>query len=134
MAGRAGMVLDTGDGLRFVSAREAGWVVPSEAVVPVPGMVLPAVGLVLTEERVATALRVGTVDAGHMVVCDTESGWVALMGARVTATGLFCEAEDGVGVVHHGQVVLELDVRGLTLDVEAAIWRAAWPAGEERLS
>jgi len=133
MAGRAGMVLDTGECLRFVSAREAGWVVPSEAVVPVPGLVLPAVGLVLTEDRVATALRVGTVDGGHMVVCETEGGWVALMGARVVATGVFSEADDGAGVVHRGQVARALDVHGLTLDVEAAIWRAAWPTGEERL-
>ncbi len=117
------MVLDTGDAFRFLPASIASLVAPAESIVPVPGLASPAIGLVLTDERVATVLQVGTMDTGHMVVCEIEGGWVALVGAWVIATGTFEASTDGEGVLWEGVVATDLDVRSLTLEVEASIWR-----------
>jgi hypothetical protein len=125
MTNRGGIVLDTGDAFRFLPASIAALVAPAETIVPVPGLASPAVGLVLTDERVATALQVGTKDTEHMVVCEIEGEWVALVGAWVIATGTFEASMDGFGVLWAGVVAQDLDVRSLTLDVEASIWRTS---------
>lgn len=118
-------MIDTGEAFRFLPASIAALVASTETIVPVPGLASPAVGLVLTDERVATVLQVGTRDSGHMVVCEIEGGWVALVGAWVIATGTFEASTDGLGVVWGGVVATDLDVRSLTLDVEASIWRTS---------
>ena len=107
-------------------------VVPAATVVPVPGLVTPAVGLVLTEDRVATVLRIGSHESRHMIVCDIDGGSVALDGARVLATGVFPEAQGGCAVLWQGLTAEDLDVRALTVEVEEAIWRAGALGQDER--
>mgnify|MGYP007112016235 FL=1 len=126
----AGMVLDAGESWWFVSAQEAQGIAPAEPVLPVPGMVPPAIGLVLTEEQVATALQVGSAPASDMIMCMTQGGPVALFGARVVATGVF-ELTEGQ-VKFQNKSARLLDVRQLTFDIEAALWRAARLGEQER--
>jgi len=127
---RGGIVLETGGAYRFLPAGVAGTVVPTAPVVPVPGLAAPAVGLVLTEDRVATVLQVGSLASDHMIICEIHGGSVALAGARVVATGVFPASEEGV--IWDGVSADELDVLALTLEVEAAIWRAGGLGQDER--
>lgn len=130
MVARGGIVLETGRGHRFLPAEVATAVVPAATVVPVPGLAWPAVGLVLTEDRVATVLQVGSLGSEHMIVCQIDGGSVALAGARVVATGVF--SGDDEGVEWQGMRAEGLDVRALTREAEASIWRASGLGGEEK--
>ena len=131
MAARGGIVLQTGRGHRFLPAEVATAVVPAATVVPVPGLAWPAVGLVLTEDRVATVLQVGSLSSDHMIICEIDGGSVALAGARVVATGMFV-ACGNAGVEWEGHRADDLDVRSLTRQVEASIWRAGGLRAEEK--
>ncbi|PIE05989.1 MAG: hypothetical protein CSA75_01885 [Sorangium cellulosum] len=134
MDDKGGIVLDTGGAYRFLPASVVANVTPAEPIVPVPGLQAPAIGLVMTEDRVATALCIGSHCSEHMVVCRVEGGWVALHGARVVATGLFPRTKDGAEAVEwNGETAEVLNVGALTVEVEEAIWRAAGASEHERL-
>jgi len=127
-----GIVVESGERYWFIPASVASTVVPAALVVPVPGLVAPAVGLVLTEDRVATVLQIGRLESEHMIMCGVDGGSVALSGARVVATGVFPASEDSQGVFWRGHLAHALDVRAWTRYAEAAIWRAQGPGNDER--
>lgn len=133
MGTTGGIVLQTSEGFLFLPASVASSVVSATTVVPVPGLVPPAIGLVLTDDRVATVLRIGSYPSEHMIICEIDGGSVALQGAKVIATGTFATIDDGTSDVVWREVrAKHLDVRALALEVEEAIWIAGGATGDER--
>lgn len=123
MIEQGGMVFDAGDDLRFVPSSIAIAVVLGTPVVPVPGLVLPALGLTLADDRVVTVLRAGTASSGDLVLCDIEGVVVAIAGVRVLATGKFPSAGEQ-DVVWKDGVAKHMDIRALYFEAEQAIWSA----------
>jgi hypothetical protein len=124
-ATRGGLVIRSQLGLRFIPSEIAASVTWLTAIVPVPGLVPPAVGIAVADDRVATVISVGEEPGGEAIVCEVDGGWVALMGARVLATGRFDESVDfGDCIEWEGETVETIDLRGLMIAAETAIWRA----------
>ncbi len=121
---RGGLLIETGLGTRFVPATTARTVAPFTAPAPVPGFALPAMGVAVIDERVATVLLVGETSGG-VILCETQAGWVALAGARIVGCGTFPPRTDGApGVWFEGGDVEELDLDALLIEAERAMWRA----------
>jgi hypothetical protein len=124
-AARGGLVIHSRLGVRFVPAEIAASVTWLAGVVPVPGLVPPAVGIAVADDRVATVISIGEEPGTEAIVCEVDGGWVALTGARVLATGRFDGASDGSDCVRwDGEVIEPIDLRGLMIAAETAIWRA----------
>ena len=125
MREQGGMVFDAGDGLRFVASSIAMTVARRSPVVPVPGLVPPAMGLTLADDRVVTVLRAGNAVSDDLVLCDIDGVVVAIAGVRVLATGTFRVAEgDDRDVLWNDRVARHLDVRALYFEAEQAVWSA----------
>jgi hypothetical protein len=123
MAEQGGMVFDAGDGLRFLPIAIA--VTLGSRIVPVPGLVAPAMGLTLADDLVVTVLRAGTVVSSDLVLCDIDGVMAAISGVRVLATGRFpVSPEQDRDVIWEDRVAKHLDVRALYFEAEQAVWSA----------
>lgn len=119
---RGGLVVQTSWGPQFIPSSTARTVAPWTAPLPVPGLAPPALGVTVIEDRVATVLKVGR-ELRETILCETEAGWVALAGARVVAWGSFPLLPDGSSVAWDGREVQQLDLDGLLVEAERALWR-----------
>jgi hypothetical protein len=122
---RGGLVISTRAGRRFVPAEVAVSITLIPGIVPVAGLVPPAVGIAMTEDRVVTVLSVGEEPGDEAIVCEVDGGWVALNGGRVLACGRFNEVAEADDCIDwNGEVVESIDLAGLLVAAETAIWRA----------
>ncbi len=120
--GRGGLIINTSWGLRFVAAQAAIGMVPAGPVVSVPGLMEPALGIALAEDRVVTVFAVGPALQQPMIVCEVQAGAVALAGAVVLACSAFEALPGSNGVKWQGQPVEPLDVEAIAALAEAAAW------------
>jgi hypothetical protein len=124
MSDRGGLVVRTSAGLRFVPAEHIRAVITLGTISPVPGLPRPALGVTMAEGRVLTVLRIDEAGARETVgiICDLEGDAVVLAAEEVLSAGVF--PSESSGVRHGGEVAVELPVRALYADIEAALWSA----------
>lgn len=153
MESRGGLLLRFEGGaeasmLGFVPAAVATRVAALGAVVAVPGVPPPVLGIALAEGAVVTVLRLGERDAAP-VSAELDEGWpvpgarravicrvgavdLALTGGAVVHAGVFDAAPEGEGILWRGQMVPVLDVGAMYQQAESALWAGRAQSGRPR--
>lgn len=120
-ARRAGVVLDTHDGPRFISAKLARKVVLLGPVTSIAGLPPEVEGIALAEGSVITVVKLtsSATQQSEAVLCEVRGDLLALR-AQILEAGLFHERPRGV--MFHDTLALELDVAALHERLQSALW------------